>query len=144
MAQRRLSEAEVELDRRSWETNEQIETQRLELLQANQWADQAQRETNRLLGELSTKKISQKITEKLRNCGELAVQEAERARQLRSDELSTQKEESKSTVNQLLSQIQELQDNVNSFNDAMIPRQRAALEYPTFPVNPREFRFQEE
>ena len=74
MAQRRSSEAEVELDRRSWETNEQIETQRLELLQANQWADQAQRETNRLLGELSTKKISQKITKKLRNYGELAVQ----------------------------------------------------------------------
>ena len=34
-----------------------------------------------------------------------------------SDELSTQKEESKSTVNQLMVQIQELQDNVLIPND---------------------------
>ena len=44
--------------------------------------------------------------------------EADRARQLRTDEISTQKEESKSTVNQLMVQIRELQDKVNSLNDA--------------------------
>ena len=43
--------------------------------------------------------------------------EAERAQQLRIDELSTQKEESKSTVNQFMVQIQALQDMVNSLND---------------------------
>ena len=53
--QRRSSEAEVEMDGRSWErrnsdiaiyeTNQQLESQRLELYQANQWADQAQRKT---------------------------------------------------------------------------------------------------
>ena len=44
--------------------------------------------------------------------------EAERARQLKSDELSTQKEESKFTVNQLMVQIEELQDRFNPLNDA--------------------------
>ena len=49
----RLSEAEAEMDRRNWEqrnadialceTKRQLESQRLELYQANQWADQAQR-----------------------------------------------------------------------------------------------------
>ena len=48
-----LSEAEVEMDRRSWErrssdvalyeTNQLLESQRLELYQASQWVDQAQR-----------------------------------------------------------------------------------------------------
>ena len=53
-AQKRLSVAEAEIDRRNWEqrnadiavyeTNRQLESQRLELYQENQWADQAQRE----------------------------------------------------------------------------------------------------
>ena len=43
--------------------NQQLESQRLELYQANQWADQAQRENSRLFGELSTKNrnITQEI-----------------------------------------------------------------------------------
>ena len=59
----------MDMDRKSWErrnsdialyeTNQQLESQRLELCQANQWADQAQRQNIRLFGELSTKsKIS--------------------------------------------------------------------------------------
>ena len=54
-AQKSLSEAEVEMDIRSWEqrnadialyeTNRELESQRLELYQANQGADQTQRET---------------------------------------------------------------------------------------------------
>ena len=43
-----------------------------------------------------------------------------RARQLRLDELSTQKEECKSTVNQLMVQIQELQGKVSSLNGAKV------------------------
>ena len=43
--------------------------------------------------------------------------EAERAKQLRKDE-TVQEKESKSTVNQLMVQIQELQDKVNSLNDS--------------------------
>ena len=59
--QKRLSEAEVEMDRRSWErrnsdialheTNRQLESQRLELYQANQWSDQAQKDNSRFFGE---------------------------------------------------------------------------------------------
>ena len=50
------------MDRRNWErriadialceTNRKLESQRLELYQANQWADQAQREKNWLFGDL--------------------------------------------------------------------------------------------
>ena len=64
-AQKRLSEAEVEMDRNSrvrrnsgvalHQTNQQLESQRLELHQANQWADRAQRENSRLFGESSSK-----------------------------------------------------------------------------------------
>ena len=55
--------------------------------------------------------------------------------------------ENPSTVNQLLSQIQELQDRVNSLSEeknSMILRQRPAFECPTFPANPREYRVPEE
>ena len=56
-AQRRLSEAEMEMVRKSckrrksdiapYETNQQLESQRLELYQASHWADQAQQENSR-------------------------------------------------------------------------------------------------
>ena len=38
------------------ETSRELESQRLELHQANQWADQAQREKSNLCGELELKK----------------------------------------------------------------------------------------
>ena len=52
---RKISEAQAEMDIRNWEhrnadiaffyeTNRELESQRLGLYQANQWADQAQRE----------------------------------------------------------------------------------------------------
>ena len=53
VAQKRLSEAEAEMDKRNWEqrdadialhvTNIELESPRLELYQANQWADKAQK-----------------------------------------------------------------------------------------------------
>ena len=52
-AQRRESEAEADMDIRNWEqrnsdmvlseTNPELESQRLELYQANQWADQVKK-----------------------------------------------------------------------------------------------------
>ena len=45
-------------------------------------------------------------------------EEAERARQLKIDELSMQLRGDLSTMNQLLAQIQDLQDKVNSSSDA--------------------------
>ena len=62
MTQQRLSAAEAERNIRNWtqtssdmalsEINRELESQRLELYQANQWADQAQREKISLCGEL--------------------------------------------------------------------------------------------
>ena len=55
------------------------------------------------------------------------------------NELYVQKREELSTMNQLLSQIWTLQDKVNALNEekeCTIRRQRAAVECPTFPVNP--------
>ena len=77
----------------------------------------------------------QDIVELRRTC----CTEAERAPQLRSDERSTQKVESKSTVNQLVVQIQELQDKVNSWNDTKeiwILKLRGALDYHHVPSQP--------
>ena len=61
-AQKRLSEAEADMEVRNreqkssgmalCETNRELESQRLELYQANRWADQAQREKIKLCGEL--------------------------------------------------------------------------------------------
>ena len=56
-----------------------------------------------------------KWVEELKN---MCFTEAEKAKQLRSEELSTQKEESKSTANQLMVQNQEFQDKVYFLNVA--------------------------
>ena len=59
-ALRRLSDAEADMETRKWEktssdlalyeTNRELESRRLELYQAHQWADQAQRERINLYG----------------------------------------------------------------------------------------------
>ena len=131
-AQTRLSEGDADLDRRQWErrnadialceTGMQLQSQWMELCQANQLTDQTRREKSWQCDELEMIiRAFQKdgainckeIEELLRIC----CTETERARQLMSDELSTQKEESKSTLNQLLAQIQDLQHMLNSLND---------------------------
>ena len=63
-AQTRLSEAEADMEVRRWEkrrsdlalyeTNRELESQRLELNQSNRWADQAQKERVSLHGEWET------------------------------------------------------------------------------------------
>ena len=106
-AQKRLSEAETEVDICIWkqrnsdlalyDTNRELETQRLELHQANQWADQAQREKINLSGESDMRDILFRET-RARNCQEIeelrriCCEETDRARQLRIDELSLQQE----------------------------------------------------
>ena len=47
----------------------------------------------------------------------IGLEETERARQLRTDELYAQQKEELSTMIQLLSQIRTLQDNVNALNE---------------------------
>ena len=68
---------------------------------------------NRLFQEDHAKDC-QEIEELRRTCCE----EAERARQLNADELSLHQRGNPSTVNQFLAHIQDLQDKVNSLNDA--------------------------
>ena len=59
-----------------------------------------------------------------RNCQDIqelrriCCEETNRARQLRLDELSVQQERNPSTVSQLLTQIQDLQNKVDSLTDA--------------------------
>ena len=62
IAQQKMYEAAVEVEARNWkkqrqdfafrEINQEFESQRFHLEQANQWADQAQREKTNLCGEL--------------------------------------------------------------------------------------------
>ena len=104
----------MEMDRKSWEgkcsdivmyeINQQLESQRLEVSQANQWADQAQMENRRTIEELNMKnRIYQAYhardcqeTEELRR---IWFKQAERVRQC--GELSMHTKENPSIVNQL-------------------------------------------
>ena len=130
MAQQILCEAEAEVGARSWEKrNSDIAFQEInqefecQLPEASRWADQARRNENSLYGELEFKNRlfqenhagdCQEIAELRRICCE----ESRRARQARNDELSLHQERNPTTVSQLLTQIRELQNKVNSLSDA--------------------------
>ena len=95
----------------------------MEVDQAHQLTGQSQREKSWFCTKLEMRdralqedrtKSHQEIEELRRICST----QAERARQLRIDELSSQEEESESVVNQVMVQIQELQDKINSLSDA--------------------------
>ena len=140
------------MDRKSWErrnsffalneTNQQLESKRLELYHADQWAYQAHMEDNRLFGEVTTKnrtyqECHAKDCQQIEELRRVYCQEAERARQLRTDALSLRQKGGPSTVNQLLSQIQEPQDKVNSLNEETdFCDPETSLECPTFPIKP--------
>ena len=70
--QRRISDAEADLEIRRWEqgesefalykTHQKLESRRMEQHQTNQWADQAQREKINLCGELEKRnRLRQKV-----------------------------------------------------------------------------------
>ena len=148
-AQRRLSEAEPDVEIKNWEqrdcdvalyeTNRELESQRLELWQANGWTDQAQREKKNVCGELdmrnrlfqeSRARHRQEIEELRRICCE----DTDRARQLRIVELLMPQERNPTSVSQLLTQgFTEQGEFLENFT---VLRQRAGLARPTFPVNP--------
>ena len=89
-AQKRLSEAQVEVDRGEWErrnadialfeTTRHFEPQRVELYQANQRVEQAQREKSWLFGELDfekqrfIRKNTQEVAKNLKTYTEIAGQ----------------------------------------------------------------------
>ena len=133
LVQQRLLGAEADVEVKHWEKrnsdialheiNQEFESQRLQLQQANHWDDQAQGEKISLCGELEVRnrlfrenraKDCQDIEELRRICFE----ETDRARQARIDELSMHQERNPATVSQLLTQILELQNKVNYLSDA--------------------------
>ena len=126
-------ENEAEVEARNWEKrnsdiafreiNQEFESQRFQLHQASRWSDQAQRDKISLYGELELRnRLFQE--DHARDCQEseelrrICCEEANRARQARIDELSTHQERNPTTVTQLLTLIQELQNKVNSLSDA--------------------------
>ena len=95
----------------------------MELHQASQLSDQAQREKTWLRRDVDKRnevlqedhaKDCKEVEELRRVCCE----ETDKARPFIIDELSMQQKGNPSTVNQLLAQIQDLQDKVNSLNHA--------------------------
>ena len=134
IAQRKLSEPEMERDRMTWDErnydsaavhgiNSQLESQKSELHHANQWTCQAQMESRRLFEELTTKsKLYQEnhaldcmeIEELWRICHE----ETEKSSTVENGwYLCSRKKEKPSTMNQLLSQIRTLQGKVNALSE---------------------------
>ena len=79
------------------------------------------------------RKIVQETVKQLMNYEDFAVQKAERARRWRS-ELSTQRRKVNPTVSQLMVQIQDLQDKVNSLT---VQKNSHVLKstYPSQPVS---------
>ena len=105
------------------EINQEVESQRFQLQQANRSADQAQRDKISLCAELELRirlfqedhaRDCQETEELRRSCCE----GADRARQARSDELSLQQERNPTTVSQWLTLIRESQIKVSSVSDA--------------------------
>ena len=128
MAQQRLYEAEAEVEARNWEKrnsdiafqeiNQEFECQRFQLQQANRLADQAQRDKISLYGELEFHENHARDCQAIEELRRICCEETNRARQARIDELSTYQERNPTTVRQLLTQIQELQNKVNPPADA--------------------------
>ena len=131
-APKRLSEAEADLEIRRWdqtnseislyESHRELEPQRIQLHQAKQWADQAQGEKIDLCRELEMRnRMSHKnlLRKELRK---ICCEETKRVTQLRIDELYMQQERGPTTVSQLLSQIQDLQNEVNSLSEEGLSR----------------------
>ena len=70
----------------------------------------------------------------------ICCEKLDRARQARIDELSLHQEKDPTTASQLMTQIRELQNKVNSLSDARdfftILKQGAGLDLPMFQVKP--------
>ena len=98
------------------ETDRELESQRLELYQANQGKDYffGGLEMRKRLFQESHARNCQEIEELQRICCE----ETDRARRFKIDEWSLQRRKNPTTVSQLVTQIQDFQNKVNSSSDA--------------------------
>ena len=122
LAQQRLYEAEADVEVKHWEKrnsdialygiNQEFESQRFQLQQASRWADQAQRDKKPMENWKRGMDSSEKILRRI------CCEETDRARQARIDDLSMHQERNPTTVSRLLTQIQDLQNKVNSLSEA--------------------------
>ena len=99
------------------ESQRELESQRLQLLKANQWADQAQRERIHLCGELEMNNNLHQESY-ARNCREIeelkkrCCQEENAVRQRKLEEFPTQHDQESRTVSQLRHQVRRLQERL--------------------------------
>ena len=126
-AQLKLYQVEAEIDAKNWEKrnrdcsfqniNQEFGSQRF------RWAHRAQKDKISLYGEMELRsglfqenhaRDCQEIEELSRRCCE----EIEQTRQARSEELSLQQRRNPTTMSQMMAQIQDLQNKLNSFSDA--------------------------
>ena len=122
-----------------YETHQELESQRLELQQANQWADQAQRVKNSLwrigMRNRFFEKIAQKLAKKLKNC-----EENRSSWTSKNWWLVYASKEGSCCYESTLDSNSAITNRVNSLSDARefftILKQRAALERPTFFCQP--------
>ena len=125
------------------ETNQQIESQLIGAVsgESTGWSGSQWKQLiiwrTEIKNRIFQEHHSRDFVNKYRNYKEFAVSKRTESDNCKIDTLSTRKKENPSTVNQLLSQIQELQDKVNSLKEE---KEFYDLECPTFPVKPREFR----
>ena len=142
-AQKRSSEAEADMDMRNWEqrnadialceTNRKLESQRLELYEAKQWAAQAHREEMSLRGDLEVRnRLFQES--RARNCQEIAELRRIRKSQPVLLWVSSWLKFRICRARWIPWPTQEI---------FAVLRQRAVLERPTFPAYPWLFRVPE-
>ena len=128
-----------------YETHHKLEFQRMDVLQATQWADQTQRVKINLCGESeignrlhheSQVRTSQELEEKQRVCYE----EVNQVRKLKIEVLSRRQEIYPSFVSRLSEQIQDMQNQLNSsaeakeFHDTDTASSSGASHVPSPPV----------
>ena len=97
-------------DRALHESGMQLQSQRMELYQANQLSDHSQREKSWPHTELDRKETllpedRMRSLQEIKELKKMCCTETEKANQLRMDDLSVQDKESKSPVKQLMVQI---------------------------------------
>ena len=100
-----------------YEINQEFGSQRFQLQQANQWADQAERDKISFYREFEMRKRlfrenQAKDCQDIEEVRTICCEETHRARQARIDELSVHQTRNPTTVSQLFAQIQDYQNNV--------------------------------
>ena len=123
MAQPKLYEADAEVEAGNWHRFSWDQSRIWISTISATWADQSQRDKISLYGELELRsRLFQ--DNHARDCKEIEelrridCEETDRARQASIDELSVHQERNPTTVSQFLTQIQDLQNKVNSLTDA--------------------------